>query len=353
MKKIFLILFALFVFAACGDDPAAEAVQGALGGSCYPNKTCDDGLICMENRNLCVKGSDGDTDTAEPTNHDPNTDSGDSSDNDPSESGDTVSDNDNTDSGDSAPDDEQGETGEKCGNGTKDAGEVCEKGDYIKCEEVSSEFVSNFALCNGTCNGWNTEKCEKASSSQIDPVFSLAPVTYELNYLYNGSEAFKEGANHDNEIKPDAPFKGKMTLSTGETVYEIPNPYATMHWMSAFYESGILMFNQTSFDADGSIDTPLVNMAADISVLKQGSELPMGISDSYSLNFWIEDFYNGEDCVLLVGYGTLTVDSVNISAGSAGHFKFTTSEIGLYNVTVTPEGDVTSYLEAAGFTICK
>ena len=353
MKKFFFILLAIFLFVSCGgDDPEPEysAVQGTLNGTCYPNKTCNEGLDCSD-ENICIKTGDL-ADSGDLTDSDSGTNTTDSSDSSPDNDSSDTSDSENSDSSDSVSDNDPAENEAECGNGTKEAGEVCEKGEYVKCETVSSEFVSNFALCNETCNGWNTEKCEKASSN-VQPIFTLAPVTYDLNYLYNGTNAFKEGANQENEIKSDAPFKGKLTLSSGETVYEIPNPYATMHWMSAFYESGVLMFNQTSFDDDGTIATPLVNIAAATSVLKQGSELPMGISNDYSVNFWIEDFYNNQDCVLLVGYGTLKVDSVNISAGSAGNFKFTTSEIGLYNVTATPEGDVTNELEKAGFTICK
>ena len=60
-----------------------------------------------------------------------------------------------------------------------------------------------------------------------------------------------------------------------------------------------------------------------------------------------------EDCVMLVGYGTLTVDSANIAAGEAGNFSFTTSKIGLYLPVSTPEGDVSGEIESAGFKICK
>ena len=46
MKKNFLMLFALLLMVSCGGaDPEAETVQGSEGGSCYPNKTCDEGLV--------------------------------------------------------------------------------------------------------------------------------------------------------------------------------------------------------------------------------------------------------------------------------------------------------------------
>ena len=65
------------------------------------------------------------------------------------------------------------------------------------------------------------------------------------------------------------------------------------------------------------------------------------------------DVMNDADCVMLVGYGTLTVDSVKIAAGSAGNFKFTTSKIGLYLPGATPEGDMSAEIENAGLKICK
>ena len=363
MKKIILVLFALFLMVSCGgEDPEFEAVQGALNGACYPNRTCNDGLVCSE-KNLCVKDDNGggNGNSEEPGNQEAgeNQDGGSgesAQDNDPSESGDTVSDNDNNDSGDSAPDDDQGETGEKCGNGTKDAGEVCEKGEYVKCSEVNSQYdASNFAICNDYCNGWNTDKCGNASA--LKPRGTFPALSFEVDYLYNGVDAFNEGANQDNEKYKTALFETTIPLENG-SVYSIPHPQANTHWISAYYiDNEALVFNQSSYlcveNSGCQGTTPMIEFFAALPDLSAGKTLPMGISDNYKVNFLVED--NENDCVLLVGYGTLTVDSVNISAGSAGHFKFTTSEIGLYNVTMTPEGDVTAYLEAetAGYKVCK
>lgn len=361
MKKFISALFALFLLVSCGgDDPEPEVRlhDGTLGGACYPNKTCNDGLVCSE-ENICVRDGNGggNGNHEEPDGQDPaenqDGDSGDSAGNDPSEGGDTGSDDENVDA-DSAPDDDQGETGEKCGNGTKDAGEVCEKGEYVKCSEVNSQYDdSNFAICNSYCNGWNTDACSDGSNVPARATFPA--VSFEVDYLYHGADAFNKGANQDNEKYKTALFETTIPLEDG-SVYSIPHPQANTHWISAYYiDNEALVFNQSSYlcaeNSGCQGTTPMIEFYAALSDLSAGKKLPMGISDKYKVNFLVED--NENDCVLLVGYGTLTVDSVNISAGSAGHFKFTTSEIGLYSVTMTPEGDVTNELEEAKYTICK
>jgi len=105
------------------EEPAKK--QGELGGECYPNKTCNEGLVCDDN-NICIKDPgnteepDDDADTASEkddsdtdhsdtgiTDNDSDTDSGDTqTDNDAdTDSGDTQTDNDaDTDSGDTQTD---------------------------------------------------------------------------------------------------------------------------------------------------------------------------------------------------------------------------------------------------------
>ena len=352
MKKIFLIILALFVFAACGGgDPEAEAVQGAEGGNCYPNKTCDDGLECSEDNNICVKkDSNGDSDN--PADHDSDDDSGDSensSDNDSSE---------NNDSSDSVSDNDSIENESECGNGTKEAGEICEKGDYVTCSEVNSEYsASNFATCNDYCNGWNTDKCED-SQGGVQPLASFPAAPFELDYLYNGLSAYEAAGNQLHELWQDALFHAAITMEGG--TYSIPNPQANVHWIAAYYDSSVLSFYQNSYFCDDEMNcqfaTPAVIFGAALSELKAGKELSIGISDDNQVNMLIEDVMttnSEQDCVMLVGYGTLKVDSVNISAGEAGNFKFTTSKIGLYLPAVTPEGDMSGELKNAGFKICE
>ena len=136
MKKILvvLILFCAFFMISCGSDSSKpvsggeDSVSnfGKLGSECYPNKTCDAGLLCDEESNLCIEDpenpvndsdnsseqTDDNTDTSsEQTNDDVDT----TPDND-SDSGETNPDdtdstpNNDADSGDSAPDSDDSDT---------------------------------------------------------------------------------------------------------------------------------------------------------------------------------------------------------------------------------------------------
>ena len=343
MKKNIMILFALFLMISCGgDDPEAEAAQGTEGGQCYPNRTCNDGLECSDN--ICIKNGDvGDTgDTADSGD---TTDSGDTAD-----TGDTTDSGDITDSGDDSDSGE--ETKAECGNGIKEAGEVCEKGETKPCSEIDNSYKTGNVECNDSCSGWQTVNC---MASELEPLASFPAVTFELDYLYNGLNAYEAADNQLHELWNAALFNASITMN-GET-YSIPNPQANTHWIAAYYDSSALSFYQHSYACDDSMNcqyaTPAVLFGAALSALKAGNELSIGISDDNQVNMLIMDVMNDIDCVMLVGYGTLTVDSVNISAGEAGNFKFTTSKIGLYLPAATPEGDMTGELETAGFTICK
>ena len=228
MKNFFFILLALFLLISCGgDDPEHEyaAVQGTLNGTCYPNKTCNEGLICSEN-DICVKqGENGDTDN--PANHDLDADSGNSSENDTSESEDE-----NNDASDSVSDNDPDENGSECGNGTKEEGELCEKGDYVNCSEVDDQYSSsNFAICNDSCSGWNTDNCESSQPS-AQPLASFSARTHELTYLYNGLTAFEKMENQEDELWKTALFNASISMN-GET-YSIPHPQANVHWITAY-----------------------------------------------------------------------------------------------------------------------
>ncbi|MBO4710492.1 membrane lipoprotein lipid attachment site-containing protein [bacterium] len=344
MKKTIIFIFALFLIASCsGDDPVHEAETGTLGGNCYPNGTCNAALECSE-ENICIESAvtDGDTE---------HSDAGDTaSDNDPADSGEDRQDGDTSDT---VSDDEPVENPDaECGNGRKEQGEVCEKGETKLCSEIDSSYKSGNVECNDNCNGWLTVNC---MTSELEPLATFPARTHELDYLYEGVEAYLEQENILHELWTEALFNASITMN-GET-YSIPHPQANTHWIAAYYDSSTLSFYQNSYYCDDEMNfqfaTPSVMFGAALSSLKAGKELSIGISDGNEVNMLIEDIMNADDCVMLVGYGTLKVDSVNISAGEAGNFKFTTSKIGLYLPGSTPEGDVTSELETAGFKICR
>lgn len=110
-----LLVFALCFFVSCGGDSVKPVEShgtsvsnfGKLGQECYPNETCDEGLICDTDKNVCVEDPDN------PLNDSDGTDSGstEKSDSD-SDNGDTQSDNTDTanDSGDSAPNSDDSDT---------------------------------------------------------------------------------------------------------------------------------------------------------------------------------------------------------------------------------------------------
>lgn len=334
MKKTIISLFALFLIVSCGDDPIAEAETGTLGGNCYPNGTCNQGLECSDN-GRCIESSD----------------HGDSQDiSDTGDSTDSASDNEPADS--AADTEPSGETGGECGNGVVDNGEVCEKGDTKPCSEIDSSYKSGDVECNDSCSGWLTVNC---MASELEPLASFTAVNFELDYLYNGFDAYEEGDNQLHELYTAALFNASITMN-GET-YAIPHPQANTHWIAAYYDSSALYFYQASFYCDDEMKcqyaTPGVMFGAALSDLSAGKELSIGISDKHKVNMLIEDVMGEDDCVMLVGYGTLKVDSAVVAAGDAGNFKFTTSKIGLYLPVATPEGDMSGELENAGFKICK
>ena len=84
------------------DSEKPSRNPGELYGECYPNKTCNEGLVCDEENNICIK------DPGKPEEPDDDTDTAsekDDSDSDISDTG--ITDNDvDTDSGDSTPDED-------------------------------------------------------------------------------------------------------------------------------------------------------------------------------------------------------------------------------------------------------
>lgn len=104
-----LLVFAMCFFVSCGDSAKqvtgnGDSVSnfGKLGGECYPNETCDEGLLCDEESNICVEDPENpvnDSDTSSEQNDD-KADSGSYSD---SDNGDSLPDSNDTPSYDSDP----------------------------------------------------------------------------------------------------------------------------------------------------------------------------------------------------------------------------------------------------------
>ena len=161
MKKISLIfmLFALFLAVSCGgpvkyeDSPEGQGhtdepeETGTLGGGCYEDRTCNSGLVCDEESNLCIKEpaptDTGDTteptdtgDTAEPT------DTGDTTE--PTDTGDTTE---PTDTGDTTEPTDTGDTTEPTDTG--DTTEPTDTGEPEPDEDSSDtdDPVSEAEIC--------------------------------------------------------------------------------------------------------------------------------------------------------------------------------------------------------------
>ena len=96
MKKLLLIsavLAAMLFMVSCenklsfvntpdiDDNTADSGKTGKEGEECYEDKTCDEGLVCEEERNLCVKDEEADNDSDSITDADADEDTGDDSDN--------------------------------------------------------------------------------------------------------------------------------------------------------------------------------------------------------------------------------------------------------------------------------
>ena len=76
MKKILVVfaICAVFFAVSCGDgtkkvnldeDGKTSGGRGELNGVCYPNGTCNEGLVCDEENNLCIEDSENPVDDSD------------------------------------------------------------------------------------------------------------------------------------------------------------------------------------------------------------------------------------------------------------------------------------------------
>lgn len=245
------------------------------------------------------------------------------------------------------PDEDTSKT--ECGNGKVETGEVCDA-NTIACSDLDSSFTGGTATCQEGCRGWNVDTCEGGNTAT--PLAEIPARTHTLEYLYNGVADFNNGANQSNELWSSPLFSANIPLTNG--TYYIPHNLADAHWLAGFYDSQSIQFVQQSYVySTGQFTLPYVVMGAGINDAVAGATLSIGIKNENEVNFIIQDMMNEVECIILVGYGTLTVDTINLTPGAAGEFSFTTSKIGLYLPAQTPEGDMTSEIESSGFTICK
>lgn len=242
---------------------------------------------------------------------------------------------------------------QECGNGKIETGETCDK-NSVQCSTLDTNFESGMAVCKSSCTGWDTTNCI-AKPEEATPLATIPAKTFTIEYLYNGAASFNDGANQSDELFSQPLFSASIPLTNG--TYYIPHNEANVHWLAGFYDSTTVQFVQQSFyvpdEYTSSFTLPYIVMGASIADAKAGAELSMGIKNENEVNFIVVDMMNDEDCIILVGYGTLTVDSISVTAGAAGDFSFSTSKIELYLPSKTPEGDVTSDIQSSGFAVCQ
>jgi len=180
MKKIFVVfaLFCALIFVVgCGSDskPDNNSVTnfGKLGRECYPNKTCDEGLICDTDNGFCIE------DTENKTND--------------SENGDTTPDNGDTepDEGDSQPDDadttpDEGDSQPDDADTTPDEGDSQpDEGDSQSDDDAdSAPELTEAEKCGPAGGTWNADKetCTKVTDCTGKPA----------NAEWNGAYAYRQ-----------------------------------------------------------------------------------------------------------------------------------------------------------------
>ena len=178
-SAVFAVFTALVLAVSCDsglkfenpNDPNNQISQsetGELGGKCYPNKTCNEGLICDKESNSCVK------------------DSGNADD---SESTDTVSKN--------------------CGNRVLDEGEVCDGG-AKECSEIDAGYIGGYATCKTNCKEWDTTRCQ-GTPVNSDPADTGDPEPTDISDSDTGDSSGLGTDSNGIWVDPK-PFNGTVHL---------------------------------------------------------------------------------------------------------------------------------------------
>lgn len=228
MKKLFVcfaVFAAMVLMLSCGEGTTAVSGSeaGSLGKECYPNKTCNSGLTCDEESNLCVEDSENPTNptdepTDEPTN--PATDPASGNDADTSEpepnddDTNTADDSEITDSGDSTPD-ENNTTPDENSNDS-DAPVVNDPCNPNPCAGIanstgicSQETDSYVCGCNPNYN-WDGTFCRAATkNAPCEP----KPANTVWNDV-NGDGTFTQTWNGESWVPTSYPSSFNQTPGT-------------------------------------------------------------------------------------------------------------------------------------------
>lgn len=230
-KKVFFGLFLILSLVSCDEGnktKIAEKPEGSVGGPCYGNGTCDDGLVCVDD--ICIDpekindtdsgntADDGDTGNSGNTG-----DSGDSGDTgDTGDSGDSGDSGNTGDTGNSGTDDEKPDEDNKipetCGNGKAYEGEECDDGNdwggdgctpeckinvcgdgykFVGVEECDTKEVScaslgigteGDALCDYYCKIVTEGACKKTFKCSEKPENTVWNSVSEYIQTWNGTE---------------------------------------------------------------------------------------------------------------------------------------------------------------------
>ena len=186
MKKFYFIfaLFCAFFLVSCGSGSSSKtdgtgnggssaADTGKLGGECYPNETCNKGLICDTENNLCVEDPENPADDSDKTDSDSDgeTDTGSESDTDS-----TDSQHENQDSGNSEPDDDDSsDSGSDSGDSQPD--NDADSGDSGKACKLDEAYATIEAEKYFTFKGWG--KINNSLSSVAAQMVTTALVGVE------------------------------------------------------------------------------------------------------------------------------------------------------------------------------
>lgn len=183
MKK-FLIVLALFctmIFVVgCGGDSKHDSDSvtnfGKLGYECYPNKTCDEGLICDTGNNVCIEDTENQTNDSD--NGDTTSDEGDSQPDDTTPKG-----------GDSQPDDADTTPDDGDSQSDDDADGAPELTEAEKCGAAGGTWNATEGTCTKTtdCTG-KPENAEWNGASSYEQTYTDGAWSADIPTEYDTEE---------------------------------------------------------------------------------------------------------------------------------------------------------------------